>query len=1679
FMFNFFIFQEWLAHCGKGDLLVSLKKHWKTFVLCVYGNNHDPTKEERLAQKFLFRPMEYFLCNGDPDTVFKQLKDLDSPSAICGRVFKTGEPTYSCRDCANDPTCVLCIDCFQRSAHKKHRYRMSTSGGGGYCDCGDTEAWTSHPFCDAHRPNQGDTSEESNIIEALPDDLTDRASALFMATLKYAVEMLVWDQCDSLPHDLHPDGELHDTYVTMLFNDEVHTYEQVISTLQRAVDCSHKKAIEYATTVDREGRSCVREGTFSNCEKARHVIEHSTSRHGSKPLKVQVMHTIVVAHQSFALKMISWLQGIISKSDGLRRLFCLLSTQPQEDGQSLMEKLLLKDTQLWKVARVQSHQLLMAGVLMDQECKKQFAVLFTKHYGRVMHDFARDDHDHEVCVASLTVQIFTVPSLHYAMLVKDFVQDDHYRPVSITSHSVQIFTVGTLARMLVMEHDLLNIIMTAFLEACEEKKNNEGKLAFDRSEKSPTFKRACFMLYDLKYALICKPSPEDWCEKLRENFLRGLKSFLHLLKMMQGMDSVIRQTGMHLEYEPEWEGAFNLQLKQDDVIAEFLEWCGTDREVLIEAYKITLELLLQCKDKPATVKREDKTVHGQKARCLKYDVSTQPVSIHLPLSRFLAGLYVYMEKFGLSFNCDALQSQAVDPVELMEPPLRVQVMIAQTQAGMWRRNGYALLNQIFFYHNVKCRREMFDKDIVMLQICAAVIDSNEFLIHLLNKFNLLSWVKVEYDTPSGQDDLVRQTITLAEEFLNLLIILIGERYVPGIGQVSNQDVVKREIIHQLCISPMAHSELSKGLPEDSNHETGIESVINEVAEFRKPVSSTSASVGKFELSTDKYKEFNPFFYHYSRSEQSKAEEAQLKRKKEETPPNQALPPPVPPLFTSLFHPIVNLLQSDIMLVIMHLILQRSVAARSRSWSEAQLDRVLHLIGLALHEQKTAVMSGNPTFDFISKAVRGDRNLVVLLESLVSDHNNISHDSTKDLLTWVLKLFVEVRKMTNASSSMETLDQISMATKQESEKAKKKKARLAAKRREKIMAQISNMQKNFIKDNAELFESTDSETNLVHASSDMDVSEEQSIEFPVSVGRHKNPSISFGITKATCILCQEQQDVTTAGRCMVLAGFVQRSTVMSQCRSRVMTDGENHDPLLSPADLNTGVFTSSCGHTMHSDCWQRFFDAILAKERRRPIRIRATLSYNIDQLEFLCPLCESLSNTVIPLVPPIHSIVGEREKKEGDVSFNDWLDGLHKTVQNSIKEREKEAKSKESGEDDSFVFTPSSISSITRMMAGNVAKNFHLLWHYVYDDARGGHFSESVRDMLRKFAKDVYSVSNMSTTLISAKFVRLPEIVSQALKMAKFGLGVLADDANQRVPIMAWNTCTYTIQNIEQLLRLENKPLFGVLPARTLDCINALVKFAAVSGQITPVDVMKKHCLRLLSALFPEGHGKQRDPLSILDIDMFSLLTSLSMCLPSLYLESQSSTFSSLPFGGLKEKHVIHLTMAIHVLQIMLSWDYFSDSGYMEVEHEEDASRLLKIYVSVRQKAGLDNSRLPSPWQLAHYIKEACLPFLRCSTILYHHLTGVPVPPSFYETIVTDIDPYCRYLAIPTELSKLFIGQGEVMDTLFDLRLSDKLLSQGYVCDRLTSSLRKFYGRYGELVIHYDVPLSRMVDDILS
>lgn len=150
--------------------------------------------------------------------------------------------------------------------------------------------------------------------------------------------------------------------------------------------------------------------------------------------------------------------------------------------------------------------------------------------------------------------------------------------------------------------------------------------------------------------------------------------------------------------------------------------------------------------------------------------------------------------------------------------------------------------------------------------------------------------------------------------------------------------------------------------------------------------------------------------------------------------------------------------------------------------------------------------------------------------------------------------------------------------------RKRKAEMARLRREKIMAQMSEMQKHFINENKELFqqslEELEASTSASTATSDnrWDVcssswnlksqksvtpstfgpsssSSELSCTSQVCVGPRRVGGAD-GRQLVTCILCQEEQEVKGHGRAMVLAAFVQRSTVLSKNRHRGLPDPGN-------------------------------------------------------------------------------------------------------------------------------------------------------------------------------------------------------------------------------------------------------------------------------------------------------------------------------------------------------------------------------------------------------------------------------------------------------------------------------------------------------------------------------------------
>ncbi|XP_034721678.1 E3 ubiquitin-protein ligase UBR2-like [Etheostoma cragini] len=119
--------------------------------------------------------------------------------------------------------------------------------------------------------------------------------------------------------------------------------------------------------------------------------------------------------------------------------------------------------------------------------------------------------------------------------------------------------------------------------------------------------------------------------------------------------------------------------------------------------------------------------------------------------------------------------------------------------------------------------------------------------------------------------------------------------------------------------------------------------------------------------------------------------------------------------------------------------------------------------------------------------------------------------------------------------------------------RKRKAEMARLRREKIMAQMSEMQKHFINENKELFQQSLEE---------LEASTSTSAASPPGAGAGSASQVCVGPSRVagaerrqlvTCILCQEEQEVRGQGRAMVLAAFVQRSTVLSKNRRRPLPD----------------------------------------------------------------------------------------------------------------------------------------------------------------------------------------------------------------------------------------------------------------------------------------------------------------------------------------------------------------------------------------------------------------------------------------------------------------------------------------------------------------------------------------------
>ncbi len=415
-------------------------------------------------------------------------------------MFADGEPSYTCSECGVDPTCVLCHKCFMKSEHRQHRFTVHISHGGGCCDCGDQEAWRGHAFCRIHKPHGDKEPTASEALAQLPRAVSERlydtidfvlrASAHVLASDDGAMEAFVPTSATSLQ-------------CTTLYNDEVHTFDQVIGQLRRAVGAPADLGRTWANYVDVEGRAVVKVGREAACIAAARVLCEIELDGREEPLTT-------VATQEVLTEALLWLCSAAKEVDAIRAVVCgcvcdiplddVLANRVTHKRDPLLKTLLLHMIRMWKRGRAAVRGILFSSVMLEIDYKAVLAVQFTQNYSEIIRLFADDANEDQGGIGNISVQIYTVPSL---------------------------------SRMLVQEHHVLTHLLGCLRTLLRT--TPDGRVDCQQPFRDETVN----VLVDLRYILRNDVG----------SALPMIPALVNILGMQQYMDPMVRKTGEHVHRE--------------------------------------------------------------------------------------------------------------------------------------------------------------------------------------------------------------------------------------------------------------------------------------------------------------------------------------------------------------------------------------------------------------------------------------------------------------------------------------------------------------------------------------------------------------------------------------------------------------------------------------------------------------------------------------------------------------------------------------------------------------------------------------------------------------------------------------------------------------------------------------------------------------------------------------------------------------------------------------------------------------------------------------------------------------------------------------------------------------------------------------------------------------------------
>jgi len=266
------------------------------------------------------------------------------------------------------------------------------------------------------------------------------------------------------------------------------------------------------------------------------------------------------------------------------------------------------------------------------------------------------------------------------------------------------------------------------------------------SEKTPEYILSKLILIDLSYLLT--NVPREWTVKMRQNFLRGLGLFLMFLRKLHDINAVVRHTRSHVEYEPEWEKSYFFLSRLQKPLTLLIDWCASEKEIFAESVKCLFNEEFLAMIMPGVGRFRQ--IAGY--RTIEYDVLREKVSLHAHYTRFVCVCIAQLSRFSKDgsggeadlrkYFSDVVGVELSEDLVLamVEPSMRANVLYSQSNCGVWKKNGVSLLNQVYLYHNIMFRNEFLDRDVLSLQLGAALLQPDQFLVNLLNRFDLFEYL---------------------------------------------------------------------------------------------------------------------------------------------------------------------------------------------------------------------------------------------------------------------------------------------------------------------------------------------------------------------------------------------------------------------------------------------------------------------------------------------------------------------------------------------------------------------------------------------------------------------------------------------------------------------------------------------------------------------------------------------------------------------------------------------------------------------------------------------------------------------------------------------------------------------------------------------------------------------------